>query len=59
MNDRREVVRTPSGHARLNDRAGIRGGCRVVWRRTRRTIRLARDSGDQMDVIARMRAGIN
>ena len=26
------------------------------WRRTRRTIQLARDSGDQMEVIARLRA---
>jgi len=28
------------------------------WRRTRRTIRLARDSGDQMEVIARLRLAI-
>jgi len=28
------------------------------WRRTRRTIRLARDSGDQMEVVARLRAVI-
>ena len=28
------------------------------WRRTRRTIRLARDSGNQMEVIARLRLAI-
>jgi hypothetical protein len=28
------------------------------WRRTRRTIRLARDSGSQMEVIARLRVAI-
>ena len=28
------------------------------WRRTRRTIQLARDSGDQMEVLARLRAVI-
>ena len=28
------------------------------WRRTRRTIRLARDSGDQMEVIARLRVAL-
>ena len=29
-----------------------------TWRRTRRTIRLARDSGNQMEVVARLRAVI-
>jgi hypothetical protein len=28
------------------------------WRRTRRAIRLARDSGDQMEVIARLRVAL-
>jgi hypothetical protein len=38
----------------------VLGGALAVrtWRRARRTIRLARDSGDQMEVIARMRAVI-
>jgi hypothetical protein len=36
----------------------VLGGALAVrsWRRTRRTIRLARDSGDQMEVVARLRA---
>ena len=36
----------------------VMGGALAVqnWRRARRTIQLARDSGDQMEVIARMRA---
>jgi hypothetical protein len=38
----------------------VLGGAMAVrsWRRTRRAIRLARDSGDQMEVIARLRLAI-
>jgi hypothetical protein len=38
----------------------VLGGAQAVrsWRLTRRTIRLARDSGDQMEVVARLRAVI-
>ena len=38
----------------------VLGGAMAVrsWRRTRRAIRLARDSGDQMEVIARLRVAI-
>ena len=38
----------------------VLGGALAVrsWRLTRRTIRLARDSGEQMEVVARMRAVI-
>ena len=38
----------------------VLGGALAVqsWRRTRRTIRLARDSGNQMEVIARLRVAL-
>jgi hypothetical protein len=38
----------------------VRGGVLAVrsWRRTRQAIQLARDSGDQMEVVARLRAVI-